>query len=59
MAGKINAALRIAGYSVIQLMTLCETGTRALIGAMFGSLADGELAGPASCCTCLMSRCWY
>jgi hypothetical protein len=44
MAGKINAALRITGYPVIQLMTLCETGTRALIGAMFGSLADGELA---------------
>jgi hypothetical protein len=40
---EINAALRIAGYPVIQLMTLCETGTPALIGAMSGSLADGEL----------------
>jgi hypothetical protein len=25
-------------------MTLCETGTRALVGAVFGSPADGELA---------------
>jgi hypothetical protein len=29
---------------VIQLMTLCETGTRALVGAVFGTPADGELA---------------
>jgi len=42
--GKMNAALGVTGYPVIQLMTLCETGTRALIGAAFGSTADGELA---------------
>ena len=42
--GKLNAALGQTGYPVIQLMTLCETGTRALIGAVFGSPADGELA---------------
>jgi hypothetical protein len=42
--GKMNAALGVTGYPVIQLMTLCETGTRALIGAVFGSCADGELA---------------
>jgi Insertion element 4 transposase N-terminal/Transposase DDE domain len=41
--GKMNAALGVTGYPVIQLMTLCETGTRALIGAAFGSPADGEL----------------
>jgi hypothetical protein len=42
--GKMNAALGEAGYPVIQLMTLVETGTRALIGAVFGTTADGELA---------------
>lgn len=41
--GKMSAALGVTGYPVIQLMTLCETGTRALIGAAFGSTADGEL----------------
>jgi Insertion element 4 transposase N-terminal/Transposase DDE domain len=41
--GKMNAALGVTGYPVIQLMTLCETGTRALIGAAFGSTADGEI----------------
>ena len=42
--GKMNAALGVTGYPVIQLMTLAETGTRALIGAAFGSPAEGELA---------------
>ncbi len=41
--GKMNAALGVTGYPVIQLMTLCETGTRALIGAAFGTPADGEI----------------
>ena len=41
--GKMNAALGTTGYPVIQLMTLCETGTRALLGAAFGSPATGEL----------------
>ena len=41
--GKLNAALGVTGYPVIQLMTLCETGTRALIGAVFGSPANGEI----------------
>jgi hypothetical protein len=41
--GKLNAALGVTGYPVIQLMTLCETGTRALLGAVFGTPADGEL----------------
>ncbi len=41
--GKLNAALGETGYPVIQLMTLVETGTRALIGAVFGSPADGEI----------------
>ncbi|HEY4465686.1 MAG TPA: IS4 family transposase [Streptosporangiaceae bacterium] len=42
--GKMNASLGETGYPVIQLMTLCETGTRALIGAVFGTPAEGELA---------------
>jgi hypothetical protein len=42
--GKMNAANGETGYPVIQLMTLVETGTRALLGAVFGSTADGELA---------------
>jgi hypothetical protein len=41
--GKMNASLGVTGYPVIQLMTLVETGTRALIGAAFGSTATGEL----------------
>jgi hypothetical protein len=41
--GKMNAALGETGYPVIALMTLVETGTRALLGAVFGSTADGEI----------------
>jgi len=41
--GKLNAVRGETGYPAIQLMTLVETGTRALIGAVFGSLADGEI----------------
>jgi hypothetical protein len=41
--GKMNAANGETGYPVIQLMTLVETGTRALIGAVFGTTATGEL----------------
>jgi hypothetical protein len=41
--GKMNAALGVTGYPVIQLMTLVETGTRALIGAASGSPSTGEL----------------
>jgi len=41
--GKMNAALGETGYPVIQLMTLAETGTRALLGAVFGTTAVSEL----------------
>ncbi len=41
--GKLNASRGETGYPAIQLMTLCETGTRALIGAVFGTPADGEI----------------
>jgi Insertion element 4 transposase N-terminal len=41
--GKMNVALGETGYPVIQLMTLVETGTRALLDAAFGSTAEGEI----------------
>ena len=41
--GKMNAALGVTGYPVIQFMALAETGTRALLGAAFGSTATSEL----------------
>jgi Insertion element 4 transposase N-terminal len=41
--GQLNASLGETGYPVIQLMTLVETGTRAMIGAVFGATATGEL----------------
>ncbi len=41
--GKMNAALGVTGYPVLQLMALVETGTRALLGTAFGSTATGEL----------------
>ena len=41
--GKMNAVNGETGYPVIQLMTLVETGTRALLGAVFGSTATGEI----------------
>jgi len=40
--GKMKAALGVTGYPAAELMTLVETGTRALIGAVFGPLATGE-----------------
>ena len=55
---KMNAALWETGYPVIQLMTLVETGTRALAGAVFCRLPTVRSPGRASCCTCWMPRCW-
>jgi hypothetical protein len=40
--GKLNAALGVTGYPAVELMTLVETGTRALLGAVFGPTATGE-----------------
>ena len=42
--GKLKAKLGVTGYPAIELMTLVETGTRALIGAVFGPRAPGETA---------------
>jgi hypothetical protein len=40
--GKMKAARGVTGYPAVELMTLVETGTRALIGAVFGPPATGE-----------------
>src|SRR5262249_53849915 len=40
--GKMKAALGVTGYPAVELMTLVETGTRALLGATFGPPATGE-----------------
>jgi hypothetical protein len=40
--GKMKAALGVTGYPSVELMTLVETGTRALLGAVFGPPATGE-----------------
>ncbi|HEX6526022.1 MAG TPA: IS4 family transposase [Streptosporangiaceae bacterium] len=42
--GKQNACNGETGYPALMLMALVETGTRALIGAVFGPPADGETA---------------
>ncbi len=42
--GKQNASNGETGYPALSLMALAETGTRALIGAVFGSQAEGETA---------------
>src|SRR5215472_13644958 len=41
--GKLKAALGATGYPVVRLMTVVETGTRALLGAVFGPPATGEI----------------
>ena len=40
--GKMKAALGTTGYPALELMALVETGTRGLLGAVFGPPAIGE-----------------
>ena len=40
--GKIRYIQGEAGYPVLRVMALCETGTRALIGAVLGTAGDSE-----------------
>jgi hypothetical protein len=40
--GKLKAVRGVTGYPAVELMTLAETGTRALAGAVFGPPATGE-----------------
>jgi hypothetical protein len=42
LAGQDHASLRPGGLSMLRIVALCETGTRALLGAVFGPLADCE-----------------
>ncbi|MBS2967071.1 IS4 family transposase, partial [Actinocrinis puniceicyclus] len=42
--GKIKYRLGFAGYPALMLMALVETGTRGVIGAVFGPTAPGERA---------------
>ncbi|MFJ7908864.1 IS4 family transposase [Kitasatospora sp. NPDC096204] len=42
--GRIQTQWGLAGYPVLRLMTLCETGTRGLLGAVFGPTAEYETA---------------
>jgi hypothetical protein len=42
--GKIKHRLGFAGYPMLMLMALVETGTRGLLGAVFGPTAAGERA---------------
>ena len=44
--GKLRAAHGVTGYPVVKLMTLVETGTRALLGAVFGPPATAETDYP-------------
>jgi Insertion element 4 transposase N-terminal/Transposase DDE domain len=45
--GRIRYRMGWAGYPALRLMTLAETGTRALIGAAIGSAADRDEASLA------------
>lgn len=42
--GRIASRFGDNSYPRVMLMALCETGTRGLIGAVFGPAAEGELA---------------
>jgi hypothetical protein len=61
--GKLRRHWGQDGYPMLRLMALCETGTRALLGAVFGPTSTGETGyakqllhlltcSPATCC------CW-
>jgi hypothetical protein len=51
--GRIRYRMGFAGYPTLRLMTLAETGTRGLIGAVIGSAADRDEAN-----RCEMPRTW-
>jgi hypothetical protein len=43
LLGKIRRHRGLEGYPHLRLMALCETGTRGLLGAVFGPTATGEI----------------
>lgn len=44
LLGKVRHHWGMAGYPVLRLTVLCETGTRGLLGAVFGPTSAGETA---------------
>src|SRR5512144_362035 len=57
--GKLRAALGVTGYPAVELMTLVETDTRALLGAVFGPPAvGGRPTTPAGFSGCSGRTCW-
>ena len=50
--GKLRAAHGVTGYPVVKLMTLVETGTRALLGAVFGPPATARPTTRVACWVC-------
>ena len=51
--GRIRHPHGYAGYPALRLLTLAETGTRGLLGAVIGAAADGDdRPWPAACCPC-------
>ena len=42
--GKVRRQIGVAAYPGLMLMALVETGTRGLIGAVFGPMSTGEIA---------------
>jgi hypothetical protein len=42
--GKMLRNRGLEGYPHLRLMALCETGTRGLLGAVFGPIGTGETA---------------
>jgi hypothetical protein len=56
--GKMNAALGVAGYPVIQFMVLAETGAAPCSGPRSAAPPPAGWTGAACCCTCWTRRCW-
>jgi Insertion element 4 transposase N-terminal len=56
--GKLKAALGTTGYPVVKLMTLVETGTRAMLGAVFGPPRPAKPTTRESFSDCSTTTCW-
>ena len=53
--GKVRQPAGVAAYPALMLMALVETGTRGLIGAVFGPISTGEIAWARQLLPCLAS----
>jgi hypothetical protein len=57
--GRIRYRMGFAGYPTIRMMTVIETGTRAVLGAVLGSAAtETKRPWPDGCWHCLGHPCW-